>query len=141
MEALRKFGIPPGDYAIPYAGGAQGVKSPAYLEKRQRGPVLFATVVKTGTFSMNAQLVQWFVFCLVASVVSAYITSRAVVPGDSSMAVFRFAGTSALIFYAAAQWADTIWYKRSWTTVLKNTFDGLIYAVLTAGAFMWLWPE
>jgi hypothetical protein len=55
--------------------------------------------------------------------------------------IFRFAGTTAFIAYAVAQWSDTIWYKRSWTTTAKNTFDGLIYSLLTGGAFGWLWPE
>ena len=43
--------------------------------------------------------------------------------------------------YAIAGWQDSIWFKRSWSTTLKNTFDGLIYALVTAGTFGWLWPR
>ena len=41
--------------------------------------------------------------------------------------------------YALGQWQDTIWYGRSVSTTLKITFDGLVYALLTAGFFGWLW--
>jgi len=32
-------------------------------------------------------------------------------------------------------------YKRNWGTTLKSVFDGLVYALFTAGAFGWLWPR
>jgi hypothetical protein len=28
-----------------------------------------------------------------------------------------------------------------WSIVLKESFDGLIYSLLTAGTFGWLWPR
>jgi hypothetical protein len=141
MEALRKFGIAPGDYIVPHPGGPQGMKSPAYQEKLVRGPVFFGTFVPSGPLTMGKQLVQWFVFCLIVGVLAAYVTGRAAGPGTEYLVIFRFAGTTAFIAYTVAQWSDTIWYKRSWITTAKNTFDGLIYSLLTAGAFGWLWPE
>jgi hypothetical protein len=54
--------------------------------------------------------------------------------------VFRFAGTVAFAGYSLALWPQTIWYRRAWTTSLVDG-DGLIYALLTAGAFGWLWPR
>ena len=141
MEALRKFGITPGDYIVPHPGGPQGMKSPAYQEKLVRGPVFSATVMPSGPFALGSQLVQWFVFCLVVGVLAAYITGRAAGPGTEYLVVFRFAGTTAFIAYCVAQWSDTIWYKRAWATTVKNTFDGLVYGLLTAGSFGWLWPR
>ena len=55
------------------------------------------------------------------------------------LAVFRVAGTTAFIAYAAGFWQQSIWYNRPWSTTLKLTFDGLIYGLLTGGAFGWLW--
>ena len=55
--------------------------------------------------------------------------------------MFRFAGATAFTGYALALWQNTIWYKRAWTTTLKATIDGLIYALLTAETFGWLWPK
>jgi hypothetical protein len=140
MEALRKFGIKPGDYLVPHPGGPQGMKSPAYQEKISRGPIFTATFMPTGPIAMGKQLMQWFLFCVVVSVFAAYVTGRAAGPGTEYLVIFRFSGTTAFLAYTVAQWSDTIWYKRSWATTAKNTVDGLIYSLLTAGAFGWLWP-
>src|SRR2546426_4512949 len=43
--------------------------------------------------------------------------------------------------YTLALWPMSIWYRRSWITTIKATVDGLIYALLTAGVFAWLWPQ
>ena len=40
-----------------------------------------------------------------------------------------------------ALWQDSIWYKKKWSTTVKNTIDGLIYGLLTGGTFGWLWPN
>jgi hypothetical protein len=50
-------------------------------------------------------------------------------------------GATAFIGHAAALWQMSIWYHRAWTTTIKSTVDGLIYALLTAGVFGWLWPR
>lgn len=75
------------------------------------------------------------------SVFAAYIAGRALEPGAHYLEVFRFAGATAFAGYALAQWQSTIWYRRSAVTSLKNTFDGLVYALVTAGVFGWLWPS
>jgi hypothetical protein len=40
-----------------------------------------------------------------------------------------------------AIWPLSIWYHRDWSTTIRSTIDGLIYALLTAGVFGWLWPH
>ena len=66
---------------------------------------------------------------------------RALGPGAHYLAIFRFAGVTAFAGYSLALWQSTIWYKRSATTTLKSTLDGLVYALCTAGVFGWLWPK
>ena len=44
------------------------------------------------------------------------------------------------IAFTVGDWPNSIWYLRKWSTALKNTFDGLIYAALTGVSFAWLWP-
>lgn len=90
--------------------------------------------------SLGASLAMWFVFVLVVTVFSAYITSRAVTPGMDYLTVFRFIGTAAFMGYGFGEIPESIWYRRSWTRTCKSIFDGLIYALLTAGVFGWLWP-
>ena len=144
MAALRKFSIPPGDYLVPCAGSPKEMTAPAFMEKMKKGPVMFATVmpsVPSGRPTMGAQLAWWFVYCLVVGVFAAYIAGRALGPGAHYLAVFRFAGATAFIGYSLALWQNTIWYKRNWVTTLKSNVDGLLYGLLTAGTFGWLWPR
>jgi len=61
-------------------------------------------------------------------------------PGAGYMAVFRFTCTAALGFHGLAIWQRSIWYKQAWSTTLKGTLDAVIYSLLTAGTFGWLWP-
>ena len=139
-SALRSAGVAPGDYMIPHGGGPEAMKDPAFVEKMKRGPVAVMTVLPSGPPTMGAELAQWFVYCVVISIFAGYVAGRALDPGATYLDVFRFAGTTAFAGYALALWQDRIWFKRKLSTTLKQTFDGLIYALLTAGVFGWLWP-
>lgn len=140
MDALRPFNIVPGDYLVPCPGSPEAARTPAYVAKMKKGPVLFMTVMQAGEMRMGGRLAAWFVFCVIVGVFSAYLTSRALPAGAPYLEVFRFAGTVAFVGYAVALWENTIWYSRAWMTTLKSTIDGLVYALLTGGAFGWLWP-
>jgi hypothetical protein len=140
MAALRPFNIPPGDYIMPRAVHPKEMSAPGFQEKLRQGPVALFTVYPNGPFNMGSSLAQWFVYTVVVSLFAAYLTGRAVGPGTEYLDVFRFAGTAAFLGYALALWQSTIWLKRSWSTTLKSTFDGLVYALVTAGTFGWLWP-
>ena len=140
MAALGRFNITPGDYAMP-CGGATAMKDPAFQAKLKRGPVAFFTVLPAGQFSMGSNLAQWFVFIVVVGIFSGYMAGAALPRGAEYLEVFRFAGTMAFTAYVLGFYPQSIWYKRAWSTQLKNTLDGLIYALLTAGTFGWLWPR
>ncbi len=140
MDALRPFNIPQGEYVIPNAGSHQAMKSPEFIEKVNQGPVAFMTVLPNGMPKMGTSLAQWFVYCAVVSLFAAYVAGRALGPGVEYLQVFRFVGATAFIGYTVASWQNSIWYKRAWSTTAKNTFDGLVYALFTAGTFGWLWP-
>lgn len=138
MAALRDIGVTPGDYMMPHAPSPAEMKSPEFIEKRERGPVAILTVF--GRTSMGRSLAWWFVYCVVVSVFAAYVAGRALGPGAEYLAVHRFAATTAFVGYALALWQNTIWYKQAWTTTLKSNIDGLVYGLLTGGTFGWLWP-
>lgn len=140
MSALRKFNVPPGEYVMPHAGSPEAMKSPEYIEKLANGPAAFMTFLPTGRPSMGKSLILWFLYSVVVGVFAAYIASRALEPGAHYLSVFRFTGCTAFVGYSLALWQNSIWYRRSWGTTLKSTFDGLVYALVTAGVFGWLWP-
>ncbi len=140
MDALRPLAIPPGEYIMPFAKSNQERKSPEFLAKVKQGPIAFLNVLPGGSFGMGPALAQWFGYTLVIGVVVAYLLSRFLSPGTGYLEVFRLAGTVAFAAYAMALWQNSIWYKRSWSTTVKSTFDGLVYALVTAGIFGWRWP-
>jgi hypothetical protein len=78
---------------------------------------------------------------VVVGVFAAYVAGRALPPGSHYLHVFRFAGVAAFLAYSVALWQMSIWYQRAWSITIKSTIDGLIYALLTAGTFGWLWPR
>jgi Flp pilus assembly protein TadB len=139
-DSIRGLNIPPGEYSVPNAGSPKEMNTPEYKEKRDKGPVLLMTVVKSGDQGMGKELFLWFVYAIVVGIFAAYVAGRALGPGAEYLAVFRFAGFTAFACYTVAGWQESIWFQRSWGRTFKNTIDGLIYGLLTAGTFAWLWP-
>jgi hypothetical protein len=141
LDALRTAAVTPGrTYYFPYATHKE-MKSPEAVERFKRGPVGLLTVIPSGPPAMGKYLVQWFIYCLVVGVFAAYVTGRTRSPGTQYLEVFRVAGTTAFLGYAAAQVQDSIWKGQSWSVTVKHVFDGLVYGLLTAGTFGWLWPR
>lgn len=139
-DALRPFAIPSGDYMAPMCEGGN-YNSPEFKAKLDAGPNLMMTVLPSGQGNMGAMFVQWFVYLIVVGIFVAYVAVHAL-PGDpTSRAVFRLVGTVSFLAYAAAQWPQSIWLRKSWCSTVKFTIDGLLYALVTAGTFAWLWPE
>jgi len=141
MEALRPLAIPPGDYMVPRASSMKEMQAPEFTEKLKKGPVMVLTVMPPGPVTMGKNLLLWFIYSAVVGILAAYVAGRALPAGASYLQVFRFAGVTAFIGYSVALWQMSIWYRRAWATTIKATVDGLIYALLTAGTFGWLWPR
>ena len=140
-DAVRPLAIPPGDYMVPRPATPGQMKSPEFQEKMKQGPVMILTMMPSGVMSMGKNLVNWFIYCAVVGIFSAYIAGRALPHGTPYLIVFRFVGAAAFIGYSLALWQNSIWYRRPWSTTFKANVDGLIYACLTAGTFGWLWPK
>lgn len=141
LDAVRRLNLPPGDYAAPHAGSMAGMSDPKFIERSTKGPLIIMTLAPGAPPSMTTSLLLWFLYSIVVGVFAAYIAGRALGPGADYLEVFRFAGASAFMGYSLALLQQSIWFRWSWATTMKNVFDGLIYALLTAGAFGWLWPR
>jgi len=141
LDALRPLAIPQGDYMMPRPTSRDDMKSAAFKEKMERGPVVMMTVFPSRSMSMGKNLSQWFIYTIVVSIFAAYITGHAAGADAHYRRVFRFAGATAFACYGMALWQQSIWYGRSWALTLKMNIDALIYAGLTAGTFGWLWPR
>ena len=141
LAAFRGFKIPPGDYGMPNPGSMAGMKDPKFLEKMKAGPLVTMTVSAGAEPGMAKNLALWFVYLFVVSICAAYVAGRALGPGAPYLEVFRFVGCAAFLAYSLALAQQSIWFRRNWGTTLKSMFDGLVYGLLTAGTFGWLWPR
>ena len=138
---MRAQGVQPGEYMFPHAGSMKEMGTPEHVEKRKLGPVGFLTVMPSGECKMGKSLVQWFLYSVLISVFTAYIAHHALGVGASYLAVFRLTGTVAVLAYATSNISNSIWKGSRWSTTLKFIFDGIVYGLVTAGTFGWLWPD
>jgi hypothetical protein len=144
LATLRPAGLQRGVYVFPFCTH-QNMKSPEIQEKYKQGPVGILTVFPSGPPVMPKFLGLWFAYSLIISVVVAYLTAHAhplvLAHGAPFRPVFRVAGTAAFLAYGLANLSNGIWKGQPWGNVIKEVVDGLVYALLTAGTFGWLWPH
>jgi hypothetical protein len=139
--AIRNGNPSPGQYLLLYALGPQSMKDPAMLEKFKQGPVGLAFIRKPGMPTMGPLLVQWFIYQIVVSLFAGYVASAVLPAGTPYLKVFQIVGTVAFVAYAAARAQSAIWQGEPWAATVKDMIDGLIYGLITAGVFGWLWPK
>jgi hypothetical protein len=137
---LRAANLKRGLYTMPFCTH-KDMKSPATTEKFKEGPVGFITIMPSGPPAMAKFLIQWFVFCLIIGFFVAYLTAHTVPLGANYLVVFRVAGTAGVLAYGLGHLSDGIWKGQMWSMTIKETIDGLVYGLLTAGVFGWLWPR
>jgi len=140
LAALRAVGLQRGLYIFPY-GTHKEMKSPTMIEKYKQGPVGMMTVFPSGPPAMPKYLGLWFAFTLIVGIFVAYLTGRTVVPGAHYLVVFRVAGTAAFLAYGLGHLSNGIWKGQPWGMTVKEVIDGLVFGLLTAGTFGWLWPR
>lgn len=136
---LNPQNLRPGQYNIPHCESMADMKKPEVQKKFDEGPVGFITILPNGMPAMGRNMALTFVFYLVISVIVAYVASRTLAPGSEYLAVFRVVATVTWLAYGTAVIQDAIWFGRPWSSVIKSLFDALVYALVTAGVFGWLW--
>ncbi|MFT3917431.1 MAG: hypothetical protein QM704_26095 [Anaeromyxobacteraceae bacterium] len=140
QAALRD--APAGLYAFPEPTDPAQRRSPEFLARWAAGPSGFITVVPRGPFSFGRNLGLSFLLELVISFFTAYVVFRAfgaAAPGYH--AVFRLTFTIGFMTYALAPAFDSIWYGKPWRSWVNVAIDGVLYALVMAGTFGWLWPR
>ena len=141
MAALRPFAIPPGDYAVPCASSMKEANGPEFAAKLEKGPVIFMTVAGRRTTAMGLSMFLWFLYSVAVAKLAAWAAGLALPAGAGFLPVFRLVGAVAFAGYSLALLQQSIWYQRRWRTTFLSMLDGLLYALLTAAIFGWLWPR
>ena len=140
-DAIRPFNLKPGDYLIPRPDSMKELGTPEFKAKAERGPRIVFTVLPNGMTSMGPLLAKWFVYVLLISASAGFITCTVLPHGAPYLHVFHHVALVAFLGYAAALWQANIWFGKGLGLTIRATFDGAIYALLTAGVFGWLWPR
>ena len=139
--AIRSGNPPPGQYVTPYVRDMKEMEKPEVKQQFAEGPVAVIYLRPQSAASIGPALGQWFVFCLVVSFFVAYIAGHVLAPGTPYLSVFRVVGATAFLAYAAGVVPGAIWMGKPWRVVAKEVLDGLVYGLVTAGTFGWLWPK
>jgi hypothetical protein len=134
-------GAKPAQYIIPYCSDMKDMEKPEMKQKYVEGPIVVMNVMPTGVPKMGKSLVQWFLFVLVVSFFIAYVAAHTIPPGAAYLGVFRVVGAVGFLAYAAGVVPASIWMGKPWAITWKEVFDGLLYGLVTAGTFGWLWPR
>ena len=141
LEALGRQNLRPGFYRFPWADSMAEMKDPAFVAKLEKGPVGLLTVLPSGPFGMGRSMGLWTGYLVVVGIFVAYVTGRVLGPGAHYLEVFRVAGTVACLTYSGALLPASIWWGKPLAVTVKEILDGILYGLLTAGAFGWLWPR
>lgn len=138
---FQKGNAAPGQYVVPWCQDMKEMANPEVQKKYTEGPVGVFYLLKPGLPNMGPMLGKWFGFNLLVSIFVAYLASRTLQTGTPYLQVFRATGTAAFMTYALGALPAAIWMGKPWRVAGKEIVDGLLYALVTGGAFGWMWPK
>ncbi len=139
--AIRSGNPSPAQYVIPYCPEMKAMETPEMKQKYVEGPVAVINLLRPGVPNMGKSLAQWFLFLLVVSFFIAYTVAHAIPPGAEYLHVFRIVGAIGFLTYGLGHLPASIWMGKPWKVSWKEAIDGLVYGLVTAGVFGWLWPR
>lgn len=136
LDLLDEKQVAAAQYLFPYADDPKEMGTPEFQEKmktRCRGML----VLWPKPVSMGQAIGLTFAFFMVAAFVIGYLSSVAFAPGADRMDVFRLVFTAGLLCHAAGPFPGVFWFRQHFA---MEVLDGVVYALITAGLFAWLWP-
>ena len=138
--ALRNGSPAPGVYTTPFCIDMSQMKDEAMQKRFMEGPVAFITVFPRGMPPMGKLMAQQIAYSIIGCALIAYCATLALAPGAQYMTVFRFVAATGFLAFGWATIPFGIWYGLRWPTIGRYLLDALIYALVAAGTFAWLWP-
>jgi hypothetical protein len=139
--AIRAGNPKPAQYIVPYCSDMKDMEKPEMKQKYVEGPIAVINLMPSGAPKMGKSLTQWFIFILIVSFFIAYVAAHTIQQGAEYLQVFRVVGAVGFLAYSAGQFPESIWMGKPWAVSIKNAIDGLVYGLVTAGTFGWLWPR
>lgn len=130
-----------GLHHFPYCADMSEMANEDMQQKMTNGPVGMLVLFPNGMPNMGKLLSQQFAFFLIGNALIAYCATLALLPGADFLSVFRFFSAVAFIAYGWANIPYSIWFGFQWSMTVKCLLDALIYALVVAATFAWLWPS
>ena len=141
MAALKQGSATEGAYMFPHADRGNKTAFEESMKLWAEGPAGIMYIFPRGKMNMGGMMTKQLLYFIVANVFVAYVVAHTLPAGTPYIHVFRIAGAIAFMMYALGSAPESIWFGRPWRHFVTNGFDGLVYALLTAGTFGWLWPK
>lgn len=140
MDAIRNGSPGLGLHTFPYCKDMKDMGNEDVQAKFNKGPVGMITILPSGMPPMGKLLGLQISFFLLACILIAYCASMALQPGADYMSVFRFVSAVGFIAFGWGVIPYSIWFGQRWAQTFRYLIDALIYGLVIAGAFAWLWP-
>lgn len=141
VEQLQKSGIGPGMYQFP--SGRRKLapdREELRMQRINSGP--WGTInIRAQPPSIGRQILQTLLFCLVTSLVVAYLSTLALSSGARFLQVFQVTGTAGILAYAFGGVQNTIWFGTNLRGALLDAIEGICFGLMTGVVFGLLWPR
>jgi hypothetical protein len=142
LEALRKSAPAPGLYMLPWCNDPKERQSDAMKQKFREGPTGMVTIVNGASMlNMGPMMAKSFLSYIVVAFFTAYVAWHALPHGATYLQVFRIVGCVGFMAFAFGTVPDSIWFGKPWKSWFLQAVDSLVYGLLMAGMFGWLWPR
>ena len=140
-KALRESNVTPGFYHMPHCTDMKEMQDEAMQAKFDKGPIAMISVFPNGMPKMGKLLIQQFIYFIVACFLIAYVASLSLGATADFRIVFRMVVTVSFLTFGYAVIPYSIWFGHPWAISLRYLLDAIIYAVVVACTFAWLWPS
>lgn len=148
MDTITRLNISPGNYGFPDFFQAD------HLPRKERTEALKALYDKHpqgllrvwAPTNMGANMLLTFAFYLVTSALIGYLGWAALPHGNGGGAatfgkVFQVLGTAGILAYCFANFPNDLWFQKKRRAMVMDWIDGMIFGLITAAIFAWLWPK
>lgn len=137
LDFLDQKQVAPEQYLFPYSEDGKEMSSPEFQEKMKtccRGML----ILWPSPPNMGKAIGLTLAFFMVAALLIGYLASIAFEPGEDRMVVFRLVFMAGLLCHAAGPFPGVFWFRKYFA---MEVVDGIVYALITAALFAWLWPS
>ncbi len=141
MAAMKQLKIPPGVYFFPHMAGCTKEMDEAGKAKFKEGPHGLLQIWPPDMFGkMGRSMVLSFVFYVIVGVLISLQAVATLHRGEDWHQVFHMTALAGIMSYCLASIPHAIWFGTPLRTVFACLVDGIVFGLITAGIFVWLWP-